>query len=485
MIDFTLMEHQREAVWLSDTKKDLFLAWDPGTGKTCTTIQMIRNRCMDKGTLRRTLILAPMIVLKNWKREFAMFSNIDQNNIMILEGSVKKRIAAIEKHANYSGIFITNYDVMQNVGLVAALLRWKPEILVCDESHNLKSYKSKRAKSVLTIAHACKHRYLLTGTPVLNNAMDLFMQYNILDGYLGPNSTLGTNFFAFRSRYFRDDNIGWAGKPGYYPKWVPREAAYKSLMDNISQKTLRITKKDCLDLPDLVTQDFEVSVGADQKRAYEEMREGYITYVESELRNGTPRAVVARLAITKALRLLQIITGFYRTEDGELIRVKSNPRLDALRDLLETITPGNKVIVWACFKENYAMIADLCHDLGIKYVELHGGVSPKDKQIAVDSFNNDEEIRVLIGNQGAGGVGINLVAATYSIYYSRGFKLGDDIQSESRNHRRGSEIHDKITRINLVAKNSIDELIHEALQNKQNISDEILNFTHKLKGRLK
>jgi SNF2 family DNA or RNA helicase len=359
-----------------------------------------------------------------------------------------------------------------------AFIDWGVEILICDESHILKNYKSKRAKNVAKLADKCRHRYLLTGTPILNSSMDLYQQFRILDGYQGAYSTFGNNFFAFRAKYFMDKNIAWAGKPNYYPEWVPKVTAYKELQERISKKTMLAKKLDCLDLPPLVVQTQEVTLGKDQKKAYEEMRKDFITWIKSQ--RDVNEAVVARLAITKALRLQQICSGFGTTESGESVRFTSVPRLEALRELLETITGQNKVIVWACFKENYKMIAEVCKELGLKYVELHGEQNSKEKQQSVDALNNDPEVRVLIGNQGAGGIGVTLTAATYSIYYSRGFKLGDDLQSEARNHRRGSEVHDKITRINLICPDTIDELVSEALANKLDISDKILKFADKL-----
>lgn len=476
MINFELMEHQKKAIWKSQFERDLFLAWEPGTGKTCATIQMIRARSAEKGRLCKTLILAPLIVLKNWKKEIEMFSKIDPKQVHVLQGPVAKRTAFVKSQIGYSSILITNYDALSNRDFAYMLRQWKPEILVADEAHYCKSYQSKRAKAVAEIADLCEHRYLLTGTPILNNAMDLFMQYRILDGYLGTNATLPTNFFVFRANYFRDENISWASKAGHFPKWVPRENAYPELLEKISKKTMRVLKSECLDLPEFVVKDIEVDMSKEQLDAYISMKKDFVAWVQDELSSGQSRAVVARLAITKSLRMHQIVTGFVNTEDGETHRFKEVPRLAALKELLELITQGHKVIVWACFKENYKMIAEVCEEIGVKYVELHGDIPNNEKYKNQEIFNTDESVRVLIGNQGAGGVGINLVSASYSIYYSSGFKLGDNIQSEARNYRRGSEIHEKITRINLVCPGSIDQIIRESLDNKLDISEAILKF---------
>ena len=75
---------------------------------------------------------------------------------------------------------------------------------------------------------------------------------------------------------------------------------------------------------------------------------------------------------------------------------------------------------------------------------------------------------------GSGGIGINLVAASYAIFYSRSFSLEHDLQAEARNYRGGSERHTKITRIDIVARDTIDEHIQKALSDKQNISETLL-----------
>jgi SNF2 family DNA or RNA helicase len=165
-------------------------------------------------------------------------------------------------------------------------------------------------------------------------------------------------------------------------------------------------------------------------------------------------------------------------QTGEGVELKDVPRLEALRELLEDLTDGHKVIVWAVFKANYAMIGALCRKLGIEYTELTGEI--KDKDTNVHKFRTDPKCRVLIANPGAGGVGINLVEASYSIYYSKGFSLEHDIQSEARNYRGGSHIHEKITRIDLVAKGTIDDIINEALRNKLDVAQQVLANREKL-----
>ena len=176
------------------------------------------------------------------------------------------------------------------------------------------------------------------------------------------------------------------------------------------------------------------------------------------------------------MRLQQIVSGFVNDENGTAHRLPC-PRLDVLEDLLTSIDASAKIIIWATFKENYKQIAEVCQRVGRVYKELHGDISHKDREIGMNEFRTDPSVTVMIANQGAGGVGVNLVEASYSIYYSKGFKLEDDLQSSARNYRGGSEMHSKITRIDLVCNGTIDELINEALENKEQIGNQILGWS--------
>jgi SNF2 family DNA or RNA helicase len=466
-----LWKHQAEAIAKASVCRDVALLMDPGVGKSRATIEIIRRKFAEKGRVRRTIILAPKVVCSNWKREFAEYSKINPLDIVILQGTAAKRMDEFKKKCEgQNKIIITNYEAMQMVHLTQAIWLWKPEILVADESHRCKNFKSKRAKMVESLAMQAEHRYILTGTPVLNSPMDLFQQFKILD----KGDTFGTNFWAFRGRFFEDKNARWAGKPNYFPKWEPRATAFEELSGLINKTSVKAKKEECLDLPPLIRQRIEVEMSTEQKRAYESMRKDYVAFVQSKTKQGEPLAVVAQLAITKALRLQQIVSGFAKTDRGDEVTL-SNPRLDALKDLLEDYTDGHKVIVWAVFKQNYKDIAGVCESLGIKWAELHG--ETKDKDAEIEKFRKDPECRVLIANQGAAGIGINLTESDISIYYSKGFSLEHDIQSEARNYRGGSEQHQKITRIDLVCPNTIDDIINEALAKKTMIGElTLLNY---------
>lgn len=463
-----LWAHQEKAIELALRQRDFALLMQMGTGKTRTLLEILRRRYNQNKRVAKTIIFAPPIVLPNWRAEWLKYTNIPPSDVLVLYGPGKVRLKLIENHG--ARILITNYESLLMGPVFKAMKEWAPEILVADESHRLKDSKAKRTKLACELARqpSVKHRYILSGTPVLNSLLDLFSQYLFMD--LG--ATFSDNFFGFRARYFYDKNAGMP-RDRYFPDFRVRPGAMEQVQAELDRTSFKITKDECLTLPPLVKQQRVFEMSEDQRKSYDEMKKDFITYVHDA-------ACVATMALTKALRLQQIASG-YMPVQGEgtglkLHAFKENPRAEALKELLETITPHSKVLVWATFRQNYADIRAVCEELKLAYVEVHGDVSAKEQREAVDNFNTDPTIKVFIGNPGSGGLGINLVVASYSIFYSRDFSLEHDLQAEARNHRGGSEIHARITRYDLIAKDSIDELIATQLAAKSHLSRTVLEF---------
>ncbi len=464
--------HQLEAIKKAQTLRDFALFFEMGAGKTSTMVNILRHHYVDRRALIRTLIICPIVVVSNWKKEFLEHSNIEENEIVLLLGSGKKRLEILKKLGKEPKIIITNFESLSIRGLPQELLSYMPEIVVIDESQRIKNIKAARTKVAIQLGDFANHRYILSGTPILNNPMDIYAQYRFLD----KGETFGRNFFAFRNTYFYDKNAGMPTHK-YFPDWRPLPGSFEAFNNLIYKKAMRVLKKDCLDLPPIVRKRVEVVMDKEQAAVYSTMKKDFVAYLND-------KACVANMALTKALRLQQIVSGFFpETKDGGKQYFKTNPRLDALKELLSMLIPDHKVIVWVCFRENYQQIEDMFitnfggeKNPNIGAAKLVGGMSDKDRQEACDNFQNDPRYRVMIANQTAGGVGVNLTAASYSIYYSRSFSLEADLQSEARNHRGGSEIHDKITRIDLIAPNTIDEIILNALQKKESMANNILAY---------
>ena len=456
-------DHQGKAIDIASPRDYYGLLFDPGTGKTATAINIYRHWCYQAGERLKGVIICPPVVIKNWKKEFEMHSTLG-DYIIPLVGTGIQREKIVRKYMHDKVIFVTNYETLLMNKVFTLLYEYEPRIMILDESHKIKSYKAKRSKAALVLGGLTEKRLILTGTPVLNNAMDIFMQYRFLD----RGERFGDNFHVFRNTFFFDKN---AAMPAdrHFPNWVPNNLLEDELTEKIFSCAMTVKKEECLDLPPLITQDYVIELAKEQQKHYSEMKKDLITYLDDD-------ACVAPIAMVKALRLMQISSGHMTLDTGEVKRFQDIPRDDALRDLLETITPGHKIIVWACFKENYKSIAKVCDKLKIKYCELHGGVSGKRRDKNITEFTDNKSVRVLIGHPLSGGIGVNLQAASYSLWYSRNFSLEAYLQARARNHRAGSEIHDRITEINLLAKNTIDYHVLEALRKKQSVAESVLDL---------
>lgn len=456
-------QHQLEAIDRAKALKEFALFFEQGCGKTSTAINILRHWMAQENAHIPTLIFCPPIVIENWKKEFGVHSKLERY-VVCLTGPQVKRAELLRKKIIYEEnvIAVTNYEALLMTDLMLEVEKWKPRALILDECHKIKTHNAKRTKAATRLSDTCEYKLLLSGTPILNSSMDIYSQFRVLDG----GESFGKNFYQFRGRYFYDKNSGMPTQR-HFPNWQLKPSAMGELQDKIKKKAIQVKKADCLDLPPLVRQVIHVPMTPEQEKLYKAMKTEFIAYLDD-------KACVAQLAITKALRMQQIVSGFVKFADGTQKRLADTPRMAALKDLLETITPEHKVIVWAVFKENYDQIRQVCNELGIAYAECTGEMSHTQKMDSVERFSSDPSCRVFFGHPLSGGIGVNLVAASYSIWFSRNFSLEADLQAEARNHRGGSEIHQKITRIDLVTPGTIDELVTERLSGKEQLGAEML-----------
>lgn len=474
----TLWKHQRTGVDLAlkswqDGWPSFAYFMEQGTGKTGTTITLMREIYTAHKRPLKTLILCPAIVVKNWQREFGRFSQCERF-VQVLTGTKAQRINAMENGERAGKkIFVTNLETLATVqGLLwDEKQRGKDKVrfpvdrgwecVIFDEIHRLKNGSAKSTKLAIKLADNVFFKFGLTGTPIANNEMDLWAIFRLLDG----GKTFGKSFQAFRREWFIDEN---AGMPTarYFPSWKIRPGSSEKMKALVYQHAMRVEKHECLDLPPLVKSTIEVELSPEQRRHYEEMRRDFITYLDSG-------ACTAQMAVTKALRLQQIASGFLKLEDGREIRFEGTPRLNAVAELLED-HPG-KLIIWASFKENYQALAKICEKAGRSYAFITGEQSAKQKDEAEASFTKGET-SVLIANPSAGGTGVNLVEADMAVWYSRSFKATDRWQAMARNHRGGSEMHQTVYMVDLCAVDTIDEHVLAALDKKEAIAESILSW---------
>lgn len=467
-------KHQLDGVEFAKDKQEVLFLMGLGSGKTGTAILTAEMWAKLEGRPLKTLVICPPVVMFNWQDEFTMFSELEKQNILVLGSGTGKRKAEIvldNLNNPEKQVIVVNYEALLGAELFTAIGKFNPDLIIMDEIHYCKNSTSKRSKLCAILTSKAKYKLGLTGTPILNSCIDIFGIFRAVD----CGKTFGTNKFVFQSKYMIDKN---ARNPHVnFPNWISNPITFPELNEKTYRKSYRVLTKDCIDLPDLIKIIRNVDFGSDQKKAYMDLKKEFLAFIESQNKDGIPESVTANLAIVKALRLLQIASGFVQTDSGDILEFKEVPRLDATEELLEEITSNNeKCIVWCAYRHNYSMISKVCDKLKIKYVTITGEQSTIQKREAEQAFQNDFETKIMIANPSAGGSGVNLTAAAYSIVYSRTFNLAHSLQSEARNYRNGSNIHDKITKIDLAIKGTVDEVALVALNNKEQISRNILDL---------
>lgn len=439
---------------------------------------MIDNTAMlyQKGAITGCLVLAPKGVYKNWsdieipkhlpddiQREVLVWDaakspgykkklheavrNWDHKKLQFLVFNVESLIS--EKGKDLIIDFIRKHD-----GNVMALV---------DESTCIKNHKAKRTKVAIEIGKKCKARRIATGSPITNTPLDLYSQCAFLDKKL-----LGFgSYYAFKNTFANVEKI-----PNRNGQYYEKILSYKNL-DRLSEMVAkfshRVTKKECLDLPDKIYMTRDVELTDEQKKIYNEMAK----YQFALMQDGESfKEMSVSVVLTKFLRLHQILCGTFTTDDGELKRIP-NHRLDALQEVLDE-TSG-KVIIWATYIADIEAISEMLKkEYGEdSFVTYYGATSADDRTKAIERFQDESSpVRFFLGNTQTAGRGITLTAANTVVYYSNNFSLELRQQSEDRAHRFGQK--NPVTYVDLVVRNSLDEKIIQSLINKRDIANEVL-----------
>ena len=447
-----LWAHQERAIVMARTNPSLLLDMEPGTGKTRTAIEIYRERRVQHGSNLKLLVLCPAIVVRQWRDEISQYAPELLREVVLLQGEGKKRI---EKLRGPGNIFVTNYEALSMPLLAKEIFAAKFQFIIFDEIHRLKSPEGKRSKVAIQLADTVKHKLGLTGTLITNSHADVWAPIRLLRRHLFQD-----NFYMWRRHYMEDKN---AHMPAarYFPAWHVPKHRERELSERVSQITISVKKEEVLKLPPLVKQTVYVEKSPQVARHYDDIEKKFVTELNNEM-------LTTDLAVTQVLRLQQIASGVLPMKSGET-QIPCM-KLVALRELLEDHASKHKILVWTNWAGTYGPIGDLIDQLGYSFTSIIGGQTTKERMENIDAFNRDPRVRVMLGNQAAGGIGLNLQVSSMSIYFSKGFSLEHDIQSQARNYRGGSERHARVVRVDIVTQDTIEEQIEKALREKMTMS---------------
>src|ERR1019366_5193273 len=177
------------------------------------------------------------------------------------------------------------------------------------------------------------------------------------------------------------------------------------------------------------------------------------------------------ITLTKILRMQQVICGHIVDEDQNIHDIPSN-RIDVLMECIEEalLAENTKIIVWSRFVHDLMKISHRLRNVEkIGHVLYYGDVDQKQREANIQEFKNDKKCKIFLGNQSAGGTGLNLAEASTMIYYSNDYNADTRWQSEARVHRIGQKRN--VTYIDLVAKGTVDVEVLAALRSKKGLAD--------------
>lgn len=430
-----LYPHQ-EREWLADRDREWHaITWEQGTGKTYLTL-LVAQWLYHAGKIDAVLVVAPSGVHHNWVQDEVPGSV--PGGLMSPFAYTTQRAATkwhqkavAELPSTSFPLFALSYDAINTEKGRAAATRFlggRRCLMVLDEAHYISNAKSGRTKRLMEMAPMAPYRRVLTGTPMPDNPLNEYTLYEWLcPGFWAardfPDKATYDSYFAIMKQ-FKSEGARWS-------HW--RAVAYRNVdhMRNLlAPHSSRVLKKDVLkDLPPKVYLRRYYEMTAEQQKIYDDLRRDMFSVVGDQI-----------VSVDRGAGLLgklqQVLCGFAYGADGSTVRLKKNPRLALLKNLIDD-NPGEPALIWAHHQYDIEAIVDMLTEAGKKVCHYYGKTPEVDRQRAKHGFM-DGTYDYFVGNPGSGaGTGHTLHRAKYQAYYSNSFKWVHRIQSEDRVHRLG------------------------------------------------
>lgn len=436
--------HQVKAYQFAMRLPGSILALGMGCGKSLVSVGLALSRG------KHTLILCPKSVVPVWPLEFSIHSALDVSVLALADGSVASKQKAAEAYMrrmmlrNCRSVIAINFDSAWRDPFASWALKAGFDTLIMDECHKIKSSSGRTSKFCHALAKVTRFRIGLTGTPMPHSPLDVFAQCRAID-----HGVFGTSWTRFRARYAVMGGFG-----GHQVMNFQNLKELHTLFDSIAFQAGR----DVIQLPAEKRQVIPVTLGAKATKILKALENDlYAAWEKNE--------ITATNVLTKLIRQAQVTGGHARTDDEKIVEVDTAKR-EALAELLDGLPQREPVVVFARFHQELDAIRQEAEKQGRTYAELSGRKNDlKDWQ--------DGKFDVIGVQLQSGGVGISLVRAAYCIYFSLDFSLGNFEQSLCRIHRPGQKR--PVTFYFLVAQDTIDQKIIDALSRRKNVVEYVLS----------
>jgi len=460
-------KHQLDCFERSKEERNFALLMEMGTGKTKVLIDTVAYM-FDSGWINALIVFANKGSYDNWLLELPihMPTHIKYYTAIWRANALKKEREQLdglfEEKNMVLKILIMNTEAMaykRSAKFAQKFLLSNKCLMTIDESSMIRNHKAARTKTAVALGRYALARRIMTGSAVDNAPLNIYAQFDFLkEGLIGH-----TNYFSFRGQYAELETKYFNGK-----KPFTVVVGYKNLQglkDKISQHAFIVKKEDCLDLPPKIYQKVFVELTDEQKIHYVDLVKKSVAEL-SEHETVTPQ-----IALTKLLRLHQLICGHLTDDEGNVHNIPNN-RLDVLDTIIEEMS--GKAIIWANYRHDLHDITSFLrekygHESTLTYFgETTDEERQKVKVMMKRGAKGNRKLRFIVGNTQTGGHGLTLTAANTVIYYSNNFNADYRNQSEDRAHRIGQT--KKVTYIDIIAKDTVDEKILAVLRSKKQLS---------------
>jgi SWI/SNF-related matrix-associated actin-dependent regulator 1 of chromatin subfamily A len=416
------LQHQKEAIEKLAGSRRFILADDMGLGKTTATI----IAALETGA-KKILIICPASLKINWQREIENYSD---RTVYIAEG---------KKFSTESDFVIVNYDILKNFHDMkdkdkSLLNQSEFELVILDEAHMISNPQAQRTKIINHYVKNIKRAWLLTGTPMTSRPMNYYNLLNIIE------SPVAQNWMAYAIRYCQ----GYQFTTGNRKVWnVTGASNLEELRDRTSKQILRRLKEDVLDLPDKIISPVYLRL---KSKEYEELMGDYYDWFDNKKDESSSLTV----QFSKLMKVRKVIAN-----------EKTKQTIEFAENIIEQ---GKKVIIFTNFTDT---LQTIYQHFGKQAVYLDGSCSKPHRQHAVDEFQDNEKIKVFVGNLKAAGVGLTLTAAEVVIMNDLSFVPAEHAQAEDRAYRYGQKSN--VLVYYPLYENTIEGAIYDILNRKKEI----------------
>ncbi len=416
------------------------LADDMGLGKTVQVLAwLLRRKQQGRNDGKPFLLVVPRSLVFNWVAELKRFT--PDLSFVVSHGTGRENV--LDQLADHDVVITTYGTLVRDIDKLRTL---EFDAQVIDEAQAVKNRGTQAAEACSAIQ--ARHRLALTGTPVENHLGELWSIFDFLNpGLLGGLPKVAQ----------------YAGRLKLPP------AALAEVADALRPLILRRKKGDVLkELPAKTEQTLLCELSGKERKQYDELRVFYQTSLEQKIEEvGLASAKIWVLEALLRLRQAACHPGLIDPNAEN----ESSAKLDLLLENLEQVLEeGHKALVFSQFTTLLGLLRKQIDAKGIKYEYLDG--KTRDREARVQRFQNDPEQKLFLISLKAGGVGLNLTAASYVFLLDPWWNPAVEAQAIDRAHRIGQD--QPVFAYRLIAENTVEEKILKLQDEKRNLADAII-----------